>query len=198
MLRFLRFGILLALGVVTLTASTLTEEPPRDVLQKFCELDAQGKQMTPSGWEEIAALFTQPKSARRDRIVVVRDFVVSRPALTIDRAEFYVEYIYLGQLDPSLLLFSRGPGQPSSPVKVRDGFYLVRTQKGSTAGQSGAAPERATATWLIQGAPPDPHLTPDAAIRYVTELRNKATDELAKKNASKTLIILKRYTKSAN
>src|SRR6267142_1519455 len=91
---------LFVLGVVLFLPASATEKPPREVLQTFCESDAQGKRLTLEGRKELAGLFTQPDSASQEQIIVVRDFVVSLPAITQDRAEFYVEYIYLAQLDP--------------------------------------------------------------------------------------------------
>src|SRR5258705_12958821 len=87
---------------------------PRDVLVRFCDLDAQGEQLTPGGWQKVVALFVAPGVPRRDRIIVVRDFVVSRPDPEEGKAGFYVEYIQLGRINPSAArLF------PLPPIKVR-------------------------------------------------------------------------------
>jgi hypothetical protein len=50
---------------------------PRDILVRFCDLDAQGEQLDPDGSLKAAALFASPSAPRRDRIMLVRDFVVS-------------------------------------------------------------------------------------------------------------------------
>jgi hypothetical protein len=105
---------LFVLGVALFLPSSATEKSPREVLQTFCESDAQGKRLTPEGRKELAELFTQPDSASQGHIIIVRDFVVSPPALTQSRAEFYVEYIYLAQLDPMSLRLSRVPGQTAN------------------------------------------------------------------------------------
>lgn|GEM_PF-5158874 len=124
---------------------------------------------------------------RLDKIIVVRDFVVSHPALEKDRAEFYVEYIQLGQINPSLARFSRLP-----PVKVRAGFDLVLTAKPELGPSQTVTQVQRPAEWRIMGSPPEPHLTVDAAIRYATDLRTKATDVAIRKNAEKTIAALKR------
>jgi hypothetical protein len=193
MRRFLLLSsAFLVLGIVPLFPSSAMEKPPREVLQTFCESDAQGKRLTPEGRKELAELFTQPDSASLGHIIIVRDFVVSPPALTQSRAEFYVEYIYLAQLDPMTLRLSRVPGQPSTPVKVRDGFNLVLKANSTGSAQSARTTESG---WLILGAPPTPHITPATAIRYVTELRDRTQDELIRKNANETVRSLRRYVK---
>jgi hypothetical protein len=134
----------------------------------------------------VAALFTAPTEVRRDKLIVVRDFVVSQPALKEKRAEFYVEYVNLGQLDSSLH-FSRLPS-----AKVRAGFDLLLTDKNAESGPDGTTKQvTETARWRIDGTPPEPYLTVEAAIHYVTELRSKAENDATRKNADKTIATLK-------
>jgi len=157
----------------------------RGVLERFCELDAQGEQLVPDGWQKVAALFLTPGAPRRDRIIVIRDFVASRPAFEKGGAEFYVEYIQLGQIDPSQGRFSILP-----TMKVRAAFHVINPsvpRSGAGVDQSAESDE-----WRIAGPVPDPHVTVDAAIRYATELRTKVTDPTTRRNADATLAALKR------
>ena len=154
----------------------------REVLVRFCDLDVQGGQLTPEGWQKTAALFAEPGKRQRYGITVIRDYVVSRPLIE-NQAEFYVEYIELGRIDLSKIRFS---SPLPAGIKVRAGFQLK---------QSGTTPvgHRADrAEWKIEGRVPEPHLTVDSAIRYVTELRTDAKDPAARKNADRTLAALKR------
>ena len=181
--RFLVMRVLVGVGLQAVTGvSAYSQTPsPREVLKHFCDIDAQGEQLSPDGRKKVAALFVSPGAPRRTTIIVVRDFVVSLPALEGDGAEFYVEYVELGRIDTSKLSFSSRlpPG-----IKVRAGFYVVK-QPGSG---SGAAVE-----WKIQGPVPEPHLTVDAAIRYVAELRAGAKDVAIRRNVDKTLATLKHF-----
>lgn len=152
---------------------------PRDVLEHFCELDAAGEQITPGGWEKIAALFVKPGTPRQSEVTVVRDFVVSRPLIEKGRAEFYVEYIELGRIDVATIRFSN---PLPNGIKVRAGFYVVQQSKPG----SGGAP-----VWRIEGPVPEPHLTVETAIRYVTELRDRTKDPRLKRNANRTLTSLR-------
>jgi hypothetical protein len=147
-------------------------------LEHCGELDAQGEQLTPGGWQKLAAQFSAPGAPRLGTIVVVGDFVVSRPVLEKNRARFYVEYIQLGRIDPSQARFF-----PLPPVKVRAEFFVIGQSPRGSGGASRQLEE--PAEWRIEGPMPDPHLTVDAAIRYTTELRTNATNDTIGKNADK-------------
>ena len=62
-----RAFVLCALAGLVLCGSTAgtpaspQQQSPRDVLEQFCELDAQGKQLTPGGWNKVARLFVAPR-----------------------------------------------------------------------------------------------------------------------------------------
>lgn len=180
--RFLVTRVLVGTALLAVTGgSAYSQTPsPREVLKRFCDLDAQGEQLSPDGWKKVAALFVSPGEPRRVTIVVVRDFVVSTPSLEKDRAEFYVEYVELGRIDLSKMRFY---SPLPSGIKVRAGFYAAR--------QPGAGPGEA-AEWKIQGPVPEPHLTVDMAIRYATDLRASAKDDAVRTNADKTLAALRR------
>jgi hypothetical protein len=157
----------------------------RDVLKRFCDLDARGEQLTPDGWQKVAALFVAPASPRRDKVLVVKDFVVSLPAVEKGRDDFYVEYIQLGLIEPSQARFSALP-----PVKVRAGFSVVR-EPAPGAGRGTTEAEK-PGEWRITGPVPAPHLTVDTATRYASELRANARDAATRNNADQMLAALKR------
>jgi hypothetical protein len=183
-IRRLFGGIVL---LIAISGSMLSQAPSaRDVLVRFCDLDSQGEQLTPDGWQKVAALFVSPGAPRHDKITVVRDFVVSRPALKKGNAEFYVEYIQLGRIDPSQARFS-----PLPPMKVRAGFNVIRQ---SAAGSGGALSHAGgPAEWRIAESVPEPHLTVDTAIRFATKLHANARDVAIRGNADKMLAALKRF-----
>jgi hypothetical protein len=180
---FIIIRVLVGIGLLVATSGSVLCQGPsaRDVLERFCELDAQGEQLTPDGWKKIRALFVAPGAPQRDEIVVVKDFVVSLPAFEKATAEFYVEYIQLGRIDPLRVRFS-----PLPPLKVRAGFYVT---KQSGPGSGGAEP----AEWRIIGPVPEPHVTVDTAIRYAGELREKARDVGTRKRADRMLAALKHF-----
>jgi hypothetical protein len=184
----------LVLGLIAMAGGSKSPQlAPRDVLQRFCELDAKGKQLDDQGSREIAALFVRQGDHRPEKVVVIRDFVVSLPSSTDKKkAEFYVEYIYLGQIDLSNAQFSRLPNFPLGPSKVRSAFNLVSETNPSTGpGGSMQAPQPMS-EWRIDGSPPEPHLTIAACISYIKQMRDKTADPAVRKNAEKTLVALGR------
>lgn len=184
----------LVLGLIAMAGGSKSPQlSPRDILQRFCELDTTGKQLEDQGSREIAALFTQPGDHRPEKIIVIRDFVVSKPSSTDNKkAEFYVEYIYLGQIDLSSLQFSRLPDFPPGPSKVRSAFNLVSKSDHITESNGSMQTQKPTPEWRIDGSPPEPHLAIAAGISYIKHMRNKTADPAIRKNAEKTLVALGR------
>jgi hypothetical protein len=173
--------------VVLLGCPAFSQGSPRAVLERFSELDARGGQFSPDGQREIAKLFASMTEVKRKKIIVVRDFVVSHPALKKDQAEFYVEYIQLGRINTLHATFSSSP-----TLKVRADFELALTsQHSESESNRGVTQEQRPSRWQIQGSPPEPHLTVDAAIHYLTELRDKSAIEVIKKNAEKSISALR-------
>lgn len=60
---------------------------------------------------------------------------------------------------------------------------------------NGEAPVK-TAQWKFETPSTTIYLTKEAAIRYVTEEKNAATDPVIKQNASKTLVALQRVRRA--
>ncbi len=177
-----RNRLLVGAGLLIVGAARLLCQPPssaRDVLTRFCNLDVQGEQLSPEGWQKVAKLFTMPGAPPRDKITVVRDFVVSNPTMDHRRTQFYVEYIELGRVDASNGRFSIIPA-----VKVR-AFFDVITASGGKSDEQGE--------WRIAGSVPQPRVTVDTAMRYVAQLRENSIDPIVKKNADRTLATLRRY-----
>lgn len=169
------------------------EASARDVLLRFCDLDAQGEQLTADGWQKVAALFTTPGTPRRERIMVARDFVVSpgseqgRSTLGERMVGFHVEYTLLGLIDSSQARFS--PIPPT--VHVEPSLFVVR-QSVRRSGKASRWVEESV-EWRIEETVPEPHLGVDAALRYATELRANAREVVIRRNADKMLAALKRF-----
>jgi hypothetical protein len=191
---------ILALTAVPLSAQSPTAPKrfPKEVVEQFCKLDSAGKQLTSEGWPEVAGLFVRPTTPRRGKIIVVKDFVVPEATVVGNRAELYVEYIYLGQLSSgarfSDLYFPPEPSPVTGPVKVRVVYNLILTDRHWQAGAAGGPAREITGPteWRIEGSPPEPHITVQTAIQYVMQLRDKAKGSVIRKNANKSIAALKR------
>jgi hypothetical protein len=151
-------------------------------LKTFCMLDEAGKQLTPDGWREVAALFMHPGPRNIGMITVIKDFALSDAGIDDDgTAGVMAEYIELLRLDirtARLDLDALSPGE----TKMRRDFTLRLS-----AGRPGQP-----ANWLITGPMPEPYVSVGNAIRYVTELQRTTTDPVIRKNAARTLAGLKR------
>jgi len=155
-------------------------QSPTAVVDQFCRMDADGRHLG-NDKHAIEVFFTQPGSRTGEAIVVIRDFVVSNAAIADNRATVVVEYTYSGELNSRTALFTRS----MSGFKVRTNFDLVLTDESPR-----QTPARHPATWKINGPRPAPHITVDAAIRYITRLRDETADSEVKQNAEKALVEL--------
>jgi hypothetical protein len=176
-----------AAGLLALAQLQLsTPMPPKQVVEHFCQLDAQGKQLTPDGWREIMGLLAYPNPRRQQRIFVVKDFVVSEPLISGSNADVYVDYIKVGEIDPVWEDFS-----PLPALKMRATFHLILTDQRPGMGRMGPRGPASTSTgWRIEGPPPEPHLTVEGAIWYMINVRNTAQNQIIKKNADMTITSL--------
>jgi hypothetical protein len=158
----------------------------REVVMRFCTLDAEGAQLNPGGRAKVAELFTTSPATDYSRIMVIKDFAVSRGNAWNGKTGFLIDYTPIGMFDSSQLSFSALP--PS--LEVRGSLFVVREQSGRQPdGQVRSEP----AKWLIEGPPPPPSITVDAAIRYVSELRAESKDRATLGQFDRLLATLRRY-----
>lgn len=71
---------------------------PEGVVQKFCELDADGKRISGDTMSDILGLVNWRETGA-DRIAVIRDFKVGKAIITDSKAEVAVEYDVIGTTD---------------------------------------------------------------------------------------------------
>jgi hypothetical protein len=180
------FGLLLGVCSVGLTsASIAVPKTPTRVVEEFCRLDADGRQLTPDGWRTISSLFVEPGTPHHGKVTIVKDCAVSDARIADgDKADVYAEYLALAILNPETAALEQG-SLPPGGVSVRNDFHLILTDANSP-----------HAAWRITGPVPEPHMTVDAAIRYVTALRDKTTDPRIRKNAERALVGLKKQQHS--
>ena len=178
--------IVTAVGLMAATGGPALPQVPsaEDVFARFCELDSQGGQLTPDGWQKIAALFVNPGTPQHDRIIVTDRGGQLRPAPEGAKVAVGREHIQYGQIDLPQVRFSAVDGLPPG-AKIREAFMHVVKMPGP-----GGALQ-----WRIEGPVPEPHLTVDAAIRYVTEIRADTKDAATRRNADRTLAALKHIRK---
>lgn len=170
------------LASVVCSASVPSQESPRDVLENFCEMDASGHQLTTEGWTEVARLFVTPGSPHRDRVIIIRDFVVSQPVNKTDTAQLLVEYIRLGEMNSATGKVSYLP-----PLKLRKTFVITRIGRNQKVDREHMPVQH---TWKIMGSPPEPHVNVDAAIVYLHTLAKDTRNPAIRRNANRGVLSL--------
>jgi hypothetical protein len=152
------------------------------VFERFWKLDAAGGQLTAAGWKQIAELFVNPGTPRRDRIIVSDGGGPLGPALEAGKVGVGREYIMYGQIDLPQLRFRLGDSLPGG-VKLREMSIDMVKVSGSDGVDH----------WRIEGPVPGPVVSVDAAIQYVTAALASTKDPTIKRNAERTLASLKRF-----
>lgn len=185
--RICNLAVFFAVGPLSLAQLPPTPQiPPTQVVERFCQLDAEGKQLTPDGWREMMGLLAYPNPRRQQRIFVVKAFAVSEPVISGSNADVYVDYIKIGEINPVWEHFS-----PSPALKERVTFHLILTDQRPGMGRPGPrGPASTSIGWRIEGPPPEPHLTVEGAIWYMINVRNTVQNEIIKKNADMTITAL--------
>jgi hypothetical protein len=165
------FTVLLSVASVNASA-----QEPMLVVQRFVQMDVEGKRLSADGWREADQLFTHHSTPPQEKriIVIAKHYKVSESTLPAN-AGYYLGYWQIGRLDSSLRLH---PFASKVETRFLGKFAVHKTREG----------------WKIEGSQPiETHLTPKAAIRYLTDMTDKSTDASVKSNASKSIAILKRY-----
>jgi hypothetical protein len=195
----LSFAILLNLASPALAAQARNAGPPaaspREVVERLWAMAMRGELLTEEGWNRVAGLFTVPQArASNAPILVVSNYYgVNSDQRTASTADVQMEYVNCGQIDRQLRY---SPAPKTGALKTSFGYRLISVPTYiNMYGADGKTvverkPTGATA-WQIEGPPPPPWTTVNTAIRYVLEMRDKATDPVVKKNADATLAKLR-------
>jgi len=163
-----------------------------EILERFCKMDAEGKQLAPEGRSEMAVLlFGQKPPAENREITVVKDYVVRAPEIRGDTAQIAVDYNVWGRLDSSLHFSRLGGPLLNYPIQVTEYITMIRSDKHLELGSDGRWQEvKGVPEWRIRSAPSAPHVSVEAAIRYVQELRSRSKDPIIKENADSAIASL--------
>jgi hypothetical protein len=194
-------------GLTVLAASTVTSaqtpEEPRSVLETYCKLDADGTQLRPRGWLQLARMFITPEprpgliKVTFDKLEIIRGFSIGNVITAgTEAARLTVRYASLGEIDYDSLAFSAADDRP--PTESSDTFKFVRTTRHFDVDSRGygvlvTGPQR----WRIAGFPHTPHITIEAAIGIVVKLREDATRDEFKANARRTTAALTKLKESS-
>jgi len=165
---------------------------PREIAEEYKQMKADGSLLTSEGWNRANQLFLRPSPPPADQIIAVTSQRgdLDERLKTDKRVELDEWGIYnLGTID-SMLRF-KSSGKSDWGVYV---YTVVLTDKHWEPGPNGAPWKEVNGPWMwkLDGAQSVRWATVDAAIRYVKQMRDKATDPSLKRNADNTIAILKR------
>jgi len=166
-------------------------------VDRFCKLDAEGKQLTSATAKELAPLLVEVKPwAPYAEFTVIKDYKVRSPAGRGESVRVAIDYNVWGRLDPSSLQFVpfAAPSE-NRPTLMPENIIVVRSNghsgPGSTEELHGVS---ASSEWKITRVPSEPHISLETAARYVNEMRYKSREPLVRVNAQKTLAELQRLS----
>ncbi len=182
--------VVLFLYLASATSSAVGQQPaPRDSTSPCGDIDAvlvveglwnyasAGELLSAEGWTHaMSQFFTGPSDFPQDFTVVGNHYGVSHASRKGERIEITVQSAELGRID-SQLRFTTNPSPTGNPD-----FYISRLVFGPT-------PSR----WRIEGPLGYRWTTVNTAIRYVSEVHDNSKDPVVKKNAEKTLDVLRKY-----
>ena len=197
--KVLSRGILIVCGLmaVTLAQSRTKTVPPDEVLKRFLSMETQGQGLKPTGWKRmVAGFFVHPTPLSQSmRIAVIAyQYGVRDSSVKGNTAQVYVGYERLGLLDTGLRFI---PATTKIETRSMCNYNLTLTAKHWALDDDKHESEvTGDPEWRIENHECEMLLTPTAAVRYVTEARNKATDPATRHNADKSLSLLRGYVRS--
>lgn len=168
---------------------------PDEVLDRYFKMINDGALLTPEGWKRAATLFVHRSPAPRDEtILVTTEYPLGNGPMSINgnRAEAWEKWVDdLGSIDSKLRY--KPPARSDAEFVLRI-YKLVLTDKHWETGEDGTSLKEVTGSqkWRIEGSLTVRSASKEAAIRYVTEMRDSALDPVVRTNADKTIGILKR------
>ncbi|HEV2315550.1 MAG TPA: hypothetical protein VGR94_09615 [Candidatus Acidoferrales bacterium] len=189
--QVIKIFALVLICAVSLSAqsATTSQESPKAAIDQFLTMAINGELQTPDGWRKAGVLFAHPNSMLYGKpiIIVGDDYSTRQTWIAGTHAEVIVTYRQLGRIDSSLRYSSPDP----SSRKIVAAYDLILTNKGTSV--LGSTTQTAGAQWRIENPQRTLWIGLKAAVVYVTEIRDKATDALTKRNASITLMKLRKF-----
>ena len=183
--------ILLTTILLTAQSPTAQPTPPKEVLERYFQMEANGQRLSPKGWRQADTFFFKPVLPPKDKqiTVIYKDYSVWEPVMKGSTAELTVGYLPVGKIDAALRF------TPAQYYKEGVTYRLVLTDKHWELGTGDTPAKEVTGplAWRIEGPVAMLWITSDSAIKYVKEMFDKTNDPQIKQNAKKTLKVLQQH-----
>jgi hypothetical protein len=191
-------AVLLILSMSTVATVAQAPQSSRKaterVVRQYEKLIVDGALLTPEGWKKTSRIFGRSNPYPKDGEVLLTSQagLIGENWVHGDRAEVERKWTdFRGSIDSGLCY---KPAMPTSDVipAILD-YSLVFTNRHIDIEEGGATREvLGTWGWKIEGPQSERWATVEKAIIYVREMRDKSDDPAVKKNANRTIAILKR------
>jgi len=190
-------------------------QSPKEVLQAYRKMDAEGGRLTATGWRRASKYFVRPGQWLRYRAIEViwgetDPYVLGQ--VTERSAELAVRCEAVGQIDstgtftytvaPSLIDSSGSPAKrhptmlemhgPKAPLDRPYDLVFTDTYWEFGPGSKDLREVKGSPEWRIAHFEYQPWVTIQTAIRYLTQLRDESSSDKIKSNAEKSIAILQR------
>jgi hypothetical protein len=191
----LRVAIVLVAACLSAQSTIYKPVPPGKIIEQYLQMAAEGDLLTSKGWNRVNALFSTPNPEPKDNTVFVTTTHYSVTERWIKNNQAEVQDAWwdpVGSFDSTL----RYTPAPNSQSEGNIGIYhLTLIARRPERRTDGVAHEATDAPqWRIEGPLTRRWTTVEAAIRYVSLMRDNSDDPLVKQNAEKTLEALRRHT----
>jgi hypothetical protein len=170
-------------------------------------MDQNGERLTAAGWYRASRFFVRPERPPKQIVMHVTegDRITGQvPLKGGNRTEVELICSAVGQIDslgrftslvlPGLADPPRPGNQPlRGPVPLGRPYDLVLTDTHWEFGPKLEGPRevKGPPEWRIETFEIEPWVTVDAAIRYLTHLRNESSSETVRRNAEKSITALR-------
>lgn len=191
--------------------NTAPARSPAQVLGEYRKIDAEGGRLTDGGWYQASRFFVEPGRPPIRYVVAVMEGEVSDGGrVSGNRARVSYRCSAIGQIDssgrftslvaPHLIDPSGRPLKDSGAPPVRGPAPLLRvydlvltdTHWEFGPGREELREVKGAPEWRIETFEAEPWVTIDAAIRYLTRLREESSSASVKANADKSIATLRR------
>lgn len=148
---------------------------PKQVVQAYRNMDANGERLTASGWKKGNVFFLHPGSPPSDRVlgVMAAGEIIGSATVDGNKAEVWTEFDFLGKVYPTGR-FSRSLGgspQVMGPLPSQREYRLTHTGT----------------QWKIDDFEPNSMVTVAIAVHYLERLRDTTDKNDVKKNAERSI-----------
>jgi hypothetical protein len=172
-------------------------QTPQVMIERLCMMDSRGEFVTPEGWFKEASFYLRPALPPKDKVIWVKgfEFRVSKPTITGNKAEVWTSGDVLGPIDSTLrlkgtMVFEQVRGVFN--LTLTNSYWKLRND-GKTLEQTNGAFQ-----WRISDDQTNNvYLSLDTAMGYIARLRDETRDPIVKKNADKTIAVLRGYVAKA-